>query len=349
MKSKYLLRGPKDFHKFIDFLKPEDKIGIVTHIDLDGLASGIFLQKILESRNLKIEFIKFIEYGPNILKGIQGNANVLIFSDWNLDFFPKDFYELRKKAKVLVVDHHPLNENLKDKTGLIKTDSDYCSAHCLFDLAREGDYFDTKEWEWLVCGTIILDYCFMNENNFKFIKSIYPDTNKENIWSSQPGKIGETIANSLIYFKPDCKKVYDLLLEKNINYLKKYGKIISNEFEKWRDKFLDEAEYFEDKKLFYYFESPKYSITSAVISAISQQKFPKDTLVFVSNILEKKEFLKVSARNQIGEMKLGKVLKKCIDGFENASAGGHDKASAGSFPKKYLNEFKERLLRELGK
>jgi nanoRNase/pAp phosphatase (c-di-AMP/oligoRNAs hydrolase) len=44
---------------------------------------------------------------------------------------------------------------------------------------------------------------------------------------------------------------------------------------------------------------------------------------------------------------LGEVLKKCIEGFEDSTAGGHDRAAGGDFPKKYLEEFKSRLIKEL--
>jgi len=43
------------------------------------------------------------------------------------------------------------------------------------------------------------------------------------------------------------------------------------------------------------------------------------------------------------------MLKKCVEGFEEANAGGHDRAAAGGFPVKYLDEFKARLILELKK
>ena len=47
---KYLLGSKKDFHDFINLISKEDKVGIVTHTDVDGVVSGIFLQKILKYR-----------------------------------------------------------------------------------------------------------------------------------------------------------------------------------------------------------------------------------------------------------------------------------------------------------
>ena len=347
--KKYLSGKPKDFHNLIKSLKPEDKIGIITHTDLDGLASGIFLQKILESRGLKVEFTQFLDYGSGALKKVNEGANVLIFSDWNADNYPKDLDNLRKNARVFIIDHHPLNENLKDKKGLIKTPSKYCSAHCLFDLAKGGNYFDTKDAEWLVCGAIIFDYCFDDEENFKFLRSIYPTIKKEDIWNSQPAIISKKIANSLIYYKPHLERVYEMILNRNFEALNKADKIVSEEYALWKDKFRKEAEYYPDSELYFYYGNPKYKITSAVVSAISQQEVPNKTLVFVSDEKDREGFVKMSARNQTGKIRLGEILRKCVDGFDDSDAGGHDKAAAGSFPKKYLNEFKSRLIKELGK
>lgn len=348
--SKYILGKPEDFHEFIKLIdKDEDSIGIVTHTDLDGLASGIFLHKILESKGIEPVFTKFLDYSSDALRKInkKKEANVLIFSDWNADNFEKDLDRLRKNASVLVVDHHPLNKKLKDKTGIIKTKGKYCSAHCLFDLAKEGKYFDTEEAEWLVCGAIIFDYTFIDEDNFEFLRSIYPTIRKEDIWNSQPALISKKIANSLIYYRPNYEKVYEMILKKDFESLDKGDEVVSKEYADWKEKYKEEAEYYPNSELYFYYATPKYSISSAVVSSISQQEVPNKTLIFVSDDLSMKGFIKMSARNQTGKIKLGSVLKKCVEGFEKANAGGHDKAAAGGFPVKYLDEFKERLIMEL--
>ena len=45
--SRYLLGSEQVFYDFVDSISEKDKIGIITHIDLDGIASCIFLQKII--------------------------------------------------------------------------------------------------------------------------------------------------------------------------------------------------------------------------------------------------------------------------------------------------------------
>jgi single-stranded DNA-specific DHH superfamily exonuclease len=346
--NRYIIGSQEDFHDFVNSLNKKDKIGIITHTDLDGLASGLFLEKILESRNLKIDFIEFLDYGADVLNSfLKKDVDVLFFTDWNVDNFLEPLEKLRNKFKVFVVDHHPPNENLKNKLNILKTESKYCSAHTLFDLAKEKNYFNTNDFQWLVCSAIILDYTFETDENFKFLKSVYPNIIKEEIFEIEPGKIGTKIANALIYYNPDFKKVYEFTLKKDFSSLEKADKKIREEIEKGIELFRREAEYFLEKKLYFYYGNLNYNLTSVVVSQLSHKELDKDTLIFISDMSDKKGFVKMSARNQTGEVDLGKLLKKCIEGFDDSSAGGHPKASAGSFPKRYLSEFKKRLLDNL--
>jgi single-stranded DNA-specific DHH superfamily exonuclease len=342
-KMKYLNGSKKEFDDFVKSISKKDKVNIITHTDLDGIASGVFLQKILESKNLKLNSINFLNYGADVLKNYseKNNFDYLFISDWNADESPEGLNLLRKKGKVLVIDHHPINEKLEDKSGIIKTESKDCSAHCIFDFAK--NYFDTKNLEWLVCSAIIMDYCWTKDENFNLIKSVYPKTTKEDIWNSEPGKNGKKIANALIYYSPDFRKVYDLVLKKDFKKLEKADEIIQEEIVNWIDKFKNEAEYFSEKNLYFYYGSPKFNIASVISSKISDI-YNGSSVIFAS---DRKNSIKISARNQSGNVDLGKVLKKSVEGFEDSSAGGHAKASAANFPKKYLDEFKKRLLEEL--
>ncbi len=342
---KYLLGSPKHFHDFVNSISEEDRVGIVTHTDVDGITSGIFLQKILKSRNIKLEFMEFLNYGAGVLKEFaeRRDYDKLFFTDWNADGSKEDLELLRNKGEVLVFDHHPLNENLENKEGIIKTESKYCSSHALFDLAK--NYFYTKNLEWLVCSAIIADYTFTEDETLKFLKSIYPEINKEKIFESIPGKTAQKIDNALIYYKPDCKKVYDFVLEKNFEELEKVSNEVENAAIEAENKFLKEAEFYSDKNLFFDYLNPKFGMVSKVISKISHDN--PDKIFIMAADSSQKNFIKISARAQSGEVNLGKILKKCVEGFEYASAGGHAQAAAGSFPKEYLPEFKERILREL--
>jgi len=348
---RYLLGSSEDFHNFVNNISKEDKIGVVTHTDVDGIASGIFLQKILESKNLKIDFIEFLNYGAGALEelGNRRDYDKLFFTDWNADGDSDALEFLRSKGDVLVFDHHPLNGNLENTKGIIKTNADYCSSHALFDLAREKNHFNIKDLEWLVCAAIIEDYTWdKHPDNFKLIKSIYPEVKKDiSIRSSEPGKIGIAISSSLIYYNPDFKRVYDLVFKKDLDFLFKAERIIGNAINIEIKKFKDNSEHFSKQKLYFSYINSKYNLSSIIASKLSDECFRGSTIIIASKIKDKEGFVKISSRNQTKKVDLGKLLKKCVEGFENASAGGHIQASAASFPKKYLETFKENIIKNL--
>ncbi len=345
---KYLLGSPKDFYDFVNSISKEDKVGIVTHTDVDGVASGIFMKKILESRGLNIVFIEFLNYGADALKGLfDKDFDYLFFSDLNVDEYVDDFNKLRGKGEVMLVDHHPLNEELKDLEGVIKTEKLYCSSHALFDLGKEGNYFDTQEWGWLVCAAIIADYNFNDEETFAFIKSFYPEIEMDKIYESNPGIIGSEIDTALIYYKPDIRKVFDFVLKKDLGALSRVSEEIQKEIGNWIEKFKNEAEYYPDKNLYFYYANPKYAISRIVATRVSGEEFSGSTIILLSNSRSKKDHIRINSRNQTGQVDLRKLLMKCTEGFEDSSAGGHAKAAGGDFPRKYLKEFKKRLLENL--
>lgn len=343
----YLHGSPNDFYKFVDGISKDDKIGIITHIDLDGVASAIFLEKILASQDLKINSLTFSGYGKGILSRTfrRTTPNKLFITDFQADSHPEEFSFLKKNCDVFLVDHHPFNEKFKDESNIIKTESSDCSAYCLFDLAKH--YLETKQLEWLACSAMITDHSFDKEENFNFIKSIYPDAKKEKIFESEPGQIGRKISRALIYYDSNKKKVYNSILNEDFKKLEKADKIIGEEIDSWVEKFKKEAEHFVEKNLYFYYGSPKHSISNIVASLLSDNYCNGDSVVFATDYLNRKNHIRVSARNDSGKINFGDVLKKCTRGFYNATAGGHPKASGADFPKKYLGEFRENLLREL--
>ncbi len=58
--------------------------------------------------------------------------------------------------------------------------------------------------------------------------------------------------------------------------------------------------------------------------------------------------LKVSARSQDFKVPMNDLLKKSVNEFDNANAGGHDPASGASLPRENLDEFKKNLVKFFG-
>lgn len=342
---KYLLGKPEDFHNFVKSIRKTDKIGVVTHVDVDGLVSGVFLNNILESKNLKVNFIEFLQYSAGALKPIlEKGFDILFFTDWNADNYPEDLDSLRKKGRIFVIDHHPVNEELKNKSGVIKTESTYCTSHALFDLGRE--YFNVNEYKNLFFASLIFDYTISDKKVLKLLKNEFPEITQENAFDSPPGILGKNVNNSMIYFYPNLKKIYDLVSEKKFSKLEKYSKSIEDEITFWQEKFMKEAFFDRDKKLYFYYENPIHSITKDIVSPLSW-KNPNDIFVFVSDIKENKGFLKVSARAQNRNLDLNKIMKEISIYLKDSSLGGHAKAAGGSFRKEDLGIFKKLLLERI--
>src|SRR3989339_766982 len=70
---KFVIGKKKYFFDFLNSINQEDKITILTHNDLDGIASAIFTEKILSSKNLKKSFVDFLTYKKDMYsERIQG-------------------------------------------------------------------------------------------------------------------------------------------------------------------------------------------------------------------------------------------------------------------------------------
>ena len=343
---KYILGSPKEFYDFVDSIKSDDYVGIFSHTDVDGLASSIFLTKILEAKKIKVEVIDFFNYEKDILKKkiIGKNCNKLFLTDWNADQYPEDLDYLRTKADILVIDHHPLNESLNNKKGVIKTESSYCSAHTIFDLGKK--YLKTRNFEELLYASLIYDYTISDERIIKIMNKHYPGVEKHNAHDSGPGIFGRKINAALTYFFPDVRKVYDLFMRGDFEEFDKADKVLFNEANYWKQKYMDEAEFIQDKNVYFFYANPKFSISSGIVSQLSY-KNPHEIFIFVSDIKEERGYVKMSSRAQSGKINLGEVLKEISKELEDSVMGGHVKAAGGSFKKKDLMKFRKLFLERI--
>ncbi len=337
----------KDFWSFVDSIKKEDNVAIVSHNDLDGLASAFFMEKILYFKKIKPRIIEIIDYGDleNCFdKCKKGGVNKILLSDIyadgrdNIDFLIKAF----KDFDMFMIDHHPINPKIKDIKNVIKTETPFCASFIIYNLAKH--YFDPSESDWLLEAALVADRSYFAKEILKFLQKKHPSITEENIINSIPGELMQTIGAAIIYYSDDLKKVYALLKEKNIASMEKARKEIDKEFKKWTDKFKKNAEFYGDKKMYFFYGAPKFGITSAICTTLSIEN-PGNLIVFVSDSQREPGKCKVSARSQSGEVDVNLLLKKSVNGLEGAMAGGHKKAAGGSFLKKDLEKFKKNLVK----
>jgi single-stranded DNA-specific DHH superfamily exonuclease len=343
----FIIGSKEEFINFINEIKQEDNIAILTHTDLDGIASGIFLERVLKSKNLKTKLLKFGDYKNDILKKLKPTLNKekiskLFILDMAIDSFAfQDFEKLRNEIDIFLIDHHPSNPLLNNYKCIIKGETSNCAAQIINFLGKV--FTDFKDEEWLLIPTMISEFSFKNQDNLKLIQKAYPNTNEINIFGSGPGKIYEIITNGIIYLNDNLKKVYDLVSKKELIVLEKYHKIINEEIEKEIESLWKNAEYYKEKKLYFYFLKPKHRIKAIIATKISLKK-PECSFILVTEEGDK-NFLNVSARNQSMNRDMNKLMKQGIEGLENANGGGHVAAAGARFAKKDLSKFKENLLK----
>lgn len=342
----YLIGSKKEFFDFIDKIDEEDKTVILTHTDLDGIASAVFLQKILEGKEKKVSDIIFLDYRNNmweewIFKLEEKEVNKIFISDIAADLLDLEGFEkLREKFDVFLIDHHPINPNLINEKNIIKTASVDCSTYAIY-LLGEG-ILNPNEWGWLVCATIFSEFSYKKLETFEFMKKFYPTITMEDLASSVPGLNSRKISSALIYYENDKRKVFDLVLEKNMEELEQAFEVVEGEIEEIVSGFMEKAEYYPEKKMYIYEIESKFNVASYVTTLVSKMK---PDYSFIS-IVGRGSMLKVSARNQSGKVDMGKLMEKGVFGFENASGGGHVEAAAARFKREDLAKFKENILRE---
>ncbi|MEK6913757.1 MAG: DHH family phosphoesterase, partial [Nanoarchaeota archaeon] len=265
--------------------------------------------------------------------------NKVFIFDINVDSDYEGFFMLKKKYDIFLIDHHP--SDLQGK-NIIKTKSEDCTTFAIFEMTKEK--FDLKKWEWLVCATMVSEFSFKDKSNFEFIKKHYPNVTLEEIYNSEPGEISKKLSSALIYLKRKKKKVFNLIFNNKLKRLSKYHEIIEAEIKEGVEKFKKEAEFYPEKNLYFYYGNPKYSVTSTIATFLSVKE-PDKTFVFVSDINDEPDFIKVTSRNNNGRENMNLLMKKGIRELENANGGGHVPAAAARFLKKDLEKFKENILK----
>lgn len=340
---KIITGNEQEFFSFLNNITKKDRVAVISHNDLDGVASVVLMNAIFREKKIEPNLIVFIDYKKGMFEPIyeklkKEKISKSFFLDINESSDPEGFAKIRKEIATFLIDHHP--SDIKEE-NVIKTRTEDCATFVLYQLGKEK--FDFEKWKWLVCATMISEFSYNFEENFNFIKQNYPDVNINDMYNSAPGKIANLISSALIYFSDNKKKVFDMIDNNDFEGLEKYAIIVGKEFENMKQKYKKEAEYFPGRKLYIYYYTPKFSISSAVVTALSVEE-PDKTFIIASDVRKRKEFVQISSRNQSGNVNLNLLMRKATAGFENATTGGHVKAAGGNFMKKDWEKFKKNLL-----
>ncbi len=341
----YLIGNKEDFFSFVEGIREWEKIAILTHNDLDGLASALFLEKVLNSKDVKVNCISFLKYKSGFLfeqisKFRQVGINKVFLTDLNADAELDDFNSLRENFDCFLIDHHPINPLLENKKNILKTPSKDCVTAVMYSLG-EG-IIDKDEWEWLVCATMFSEASYKDEKNFLYMKSVYPTIAKEDLASSIPGLNARKIGNALIYYLGNERIVYDLVKEKNLEELEDVSGIVDDEINFHVENYLSEAKFYPERNLYIYELKSKYEISSPVVTIVSNYK---PNFSFVLFTRRNDGTIKFSARNQAGKEDMNELMKKGVQGLSNAFGGGHKAAAGATILEEDFEKFMQNILR----
>ncbi|MDA3836100.1 MAG: DHHA1 domain-containing protein [Nanoarchaeota archaeon] len=344
MKIDYIKGSREDFLKFVDSIADGERVGVFIDIDVDGLSSGVFLEQILLAEKKNVVMVEFLDRGNDMVKEVSvkiedAGITKAFFCDMGIDSIDfEGFKSLREEIGVFLIDHHPMNEEVKDWDNIIKTTSDDCSAMVCFFLGE--DIIDFDEWKWLCCSAIFSDYSYKAKKNMDYIQSVYPDVTIDNISSTVPGLNGRKINSAIIYYDDNKKYVYDLVKHRDLDKIEEIHNILEDEIERLIENFSNNAEHYDERGLHFHEIDSKFKVLSTVTSLVSKMK-PEHSFVFMQR---RQGVMKFSARNQGNTEDVAALMKKCVAGLEDASGGGHKAAAAAKIKERDLDIFKKRLL-----
>ncbi len=348
---------------FLEEIKPEEKVVIVHHWDMDGSASAAIISKLLQglrgkpADRVKIPSKRAYHLGDED-RDLLEDADRLIVLDFNLG--ADELEELDDKyADVLVVDHH--NFDRKPDVAFVNPrteDGDVyipCSKICL-DIAAEFEM--EEELRWIAGLGVIQDFGVDScPELFEKLNEDYEAYLPEELEQQQLAKNCEYGRySSVLNIKPYRDSAhfaglaYEALMAsedlKELEAQEAYRKIyevyleMQDEFNRAVENYEEERQIDRQKMIIFFDIESDFHITSSIATNMSAKTPEWIHIVAQTGDNE----VNVSARCQSGRVDLGELMQEALPDEavkEGAEAGGHRKAAGASMKPRYYEKFKE--------
>ncbi|RZD31312.1 MAG: hypothetical protein CXT77_02600 [uncultured DHVE6 group euryarchaeote] len=345
------------FDKYLGFvrgIKPSDKVVLCFDQDGDGIPATVLMLKAFQ--RLKINNVHWVPFirgdRMHVAEEILAwNPTHVIFLDVAAEIYDALMGKLVSK-KVMVIDHHETHKSFEGVTVLkpqhigFEESNQYCTAKLVYDYM--SNLVDLEDVSWITAVGIISDMGQRTWN--EFLRTVFEKHNfdmKDDWYETVPGKIAQ-IMNSATSVNPIRSDEAIALLLNSLpreilkSPLADLNSDINTEIAKWMK---EPIESFHDGLLnIQVIDNPSYSIGGVVSNKRSTAEREKAFIV----ITVFGDKLKVSARSQDFKVPMNDLLKKSVNEFDNANAGGHDPASGASLPRENLDEFKKNLVKFFG-
>ena len=322
----------------------KEKIALISHIDLDGLAAARVVNEVVQADLIK--FVNYHEINDNLLEELKKNKiKRAIFTDLALE--NEEFLkEAEKFLKVLWIDHHTFPRDYNSEKTVYLNVQGFCATYICYYLFSKIS--NLEKLDWLVASASISDWLYFN--NQEFMSKIFKKySDKFEIQDSTIRKSGLfwdfqwNLSLLIIYFAKDLNylfnnfPVYPHLPENLKKHSDEIQAEITHEIEKVeREKISIKEGYFAEI-------SPKFNVGSIISSILSGKYWNKKIII----INEKGSLLKISARRQDKKENLPELLKELIKNIPRSTAGGHIAAAGATIPIEYKEKFKQNLFRTL--
>jgi len=334
--------------RFIQGIKPKDKITIIYDSDPDGICSAAIT--ITALKKIGIRNIFAASRSPDFLKkyGMKCSfSSKTIILDLSTDLLKKDLQKMKDASKkFLILDHHVVWKiKLRNVTyinpRMIKKEIYLPTSYLVFRYFSRRINLASLEWM-AVLGTIA-DYGLRDTKDLigKYLRK----KDYENIWNSEYGKAG-MIANSAIAIIGPEESLENLLRLKSFAQFKtnpafrKAFRKFERELKKRKEEMIKRMEVYPEIGLRFTIISPRYfrRIASTLATRIGNKN--KDS-IFI--ILEKSGNLYRIHGRSTSSISIAKLFKKLGVG------GGHPAAGGGSIKVKELQTFRKSLISKIEK
>ncbi|MGV8152410.1 MAG: DHH family phosphoesterase [Candidatus Nanoarchaeia archaeon] len=326
------------FKEFIDNIKNTDKISLISHTDLDGIASAKVVNKSLNIANTY--FINYDQLNQELLQNIKKDkTNKLIITDISISN-QELFVEIEKNFETLIIDHHRFPRDYNNHKIKYINSQENCAAYIAYDLFSK--FNDITGLDWIVALACLSDW--MYKNNSLWLEKTFDKYNQrldiQNLLETPLWDYTLKIADALVYFKDtNPKKAYELISEKpfELERLLKYSKFIKKELE---DNFqLFEKERIEIPAGYFYEIKAKHDIASRFSTEVSS----KDPSKLYICSFKKNNLYKISLRKQDKKMDTSLLAKDLTASLTYKDAGGHIPASGATIAKTDYEIFLQRI------
>lgn len=334
----------KRFFEFMQKLNDKDKIALISHTDLDGLAAAKVANFVIDADIVKL--LGYTDLNLGLVEELrEGGVNKIIFTD----LYIKDaefLKELEKFAEILILDHHLFMQDWNsERTVFVKCEGGFSAGYLCYELF--GKIQSLEKLDWVVACCCVSDYCHVKPREWlSGIYEKYGDVLEitEDGYVRKSGKIWDLqykISLGMIYFRDELEKTLKFVGEEfgDIGEMAKHADEVDDEIKKTMLEFDEKKEEFDDG---YFFEiNPVFPITS-ILSNIVSGKY-QDKFIVLTRLDLKSGGYHVSVRRQDKKKSADEFLRQLLKGIDGASGGGHVPAAGGQFPRLEMNEIRRRL------